>query len=109
MPYSAERSPATCIDCMACGILNGRRCAAFLGAMFAANGGYATPAAAIDGFQAALFLGGATTEVGKHTFNHRQDLRWVDHLQVVVLLGPRHELVEPEPAAADGDEASAGR
>lgn len=28
MPYSAERSPASCIDCMAWGILNGRRCAA---------------------------------------------------------------------------------
>jgi hypothetical protein len=28
MPYSSERSPASCIDCMAWGILNGRRCAA---------------------------------------------------------------------------------
>ncbi|MGI5290141.1 hypothetical protein ACQEVF_49990 [Nonomuraea polychroma] len=28
MPYSADRSPASCIDCMAWGILNGRRCAA---------------------------------------------------------------------------------
>ncbi|PRX50722.1 EmrB/QacA subfamily drug resistance transporter [Nonomuraea fuscirosea] len=37
---------------------------AFLGAMFAANGGYATPAAAIDGFQAALYLGGAMALVG---------------------------------------------
>ncbi|GAA2681733.1 hypothetical protein GCM10010412_066650 [Nonomuraea recticatena] len=37
---------------------------AFLGAMFAANRGYATPAAAIDGFRAALFLGGAMALVG---------------------------------------------
>ncbi len=28
MPYSADRSPASCIDCMAWGILNGRRCTA---------------------------------------------------------------------------------
>jgi hypothetical protein len=28
MPYSADRSAASCIDCMAWGILNGRRCAA---------------------------------------------------------------------------------
>ncbi|WP_049558871.1 MFS transporter [Nonomuraea sp. SBT364] len=62
---------------------------AFLGAMFAAHGSYATPASAMDGFQAALLLGGAISLAG----------------MAVALFAPRRRPVETAPSMVTAVEA----